>query len=148
MLKRNIIFSIGVIAFSVACGGGGGNGTEDPSGPAVDGTSGKSGVWFARAAVAQNGCGERIAPVTQRFGVTEGNGTVIVDTTVVRIAGVTTSDGLTASFQESNGDCVRDYEIVFSNVTDSVSTVNLTSRSSCAGQVCENKWSGTATKEG
>ena len=140
--------AIVAVCAATACGGGGGTDTNDGSSDSSDSSSssGLAGTWKARAEVAQDGCHERIARVDQTFVVKEGDGSVIVDTSIVKIAGTSDGDSFTASFEEVNGDCVRDYQIDFSDVQETTASVTLSARSNCSGSICENKWVGTATR--
>ena len=127
--------------FVVACssGGGGGDGSS--------GGSSEGAVWNVQAAVTQDGCGERIAPVTQQFTVSESGDSVVVDTSLISVTGSATDSGFLFGFEETNGGCTRSYSGEFSNVGGSTADVTLRSETNCSdGVVCLNLWGGTATR--
>lgn len=138
MKKLLLTTQITLIALATACGGGGGgesSGTDTPAG-------GK--VWKVTAKVSADNCRERISTVNQDFVVNGSGSELIVDTTVSNARGAETDDGFTFGYQEQNGDCLRTYSGIFSDVSDSTATVKLTSQSNCKTIQCQSEWTGTA----
>lgn len=136
MKKISLLIRISLVALLSACGGGGGGSSD---GPAADGT-----VWNVAASVTSDDCRERISPVNQSFIVSESDGALRVNTSVTTAPGTKTSDGFSFSYQEQNGDCLRTYSGVFSNLKGSNAEVKLTSQSQCSGVLCKSEWTGTA----
>ena len=153
---RLIAVTIFITALMLGCSsGGGGNddsndgsqsggdeNTGDGSGGGITGTT----RWAVQAPIIQDGCGFRIAAVTQTFTVTGDGSAITVDDGLVSLTGSETSDGFTTGFDETNGSCTRHYEAHFSNVTGATASVALSSLSTCDGAPCENKWAGSAIK--
>src|SRR6187402_3207868 len=145
--------SLILVGFS-SCGGGGGGGDgvidrDDDSGQDTGGgpVSGEVSVWNAQAAVAVDGCGERIHSVTQTFTVVRNGDTVTVNDTLVPLSGIATDDGFNAGFDAVSGECRREYDVQFSAMTDTTAVVRFTVRSTCGVSICQNEWIGTATRD-
>lgn len=149
MKNRYIWKSLTLILILNGCGGGGGDVNFGPdngsSGGSSSGGAGLSGgnSWKITAAVAQDGCRERIADVNQTFTI---DGDTIA-TGAVTITGSSSGGAFSAGFSESNGDCDRSYQIEISDINSSTSEVSLSAQASCGGAVCENKWIGTAVRQ-
>lgn len=135
--------------FSLAsCGGGGGDISFGPgsgsnagdSGGVSGGTVSGGSTLRVSAAVAQTSCTERISNVDQTFKV-DGN---LIDTGIVTLNGTRSGSTLSAGFSESNGDCVRTYQIEIADANSSNSDVTLSAHSNCAGSECETQWLGSA----
>ena len=140
MLNRYTAAIFALISVSVVaagCGGGGGGGTDTAL------SQGPGKTYRVRAAVASSTCSERKAAVNQLFTISDGQ----INTSLLSIP-TTQVDGQTVgAFSETNGDCVRDYEVKLSDAgSDSVAAI-LTSRSTCSGAVCETVWQGTGSPE-
>lgn len=126
-------------------GGGDNNNNSSDSGQSSGGGN-LGGAWKATAAVAQDGCGERISPVTQTFSVNDLGSSVEVNTGILTLSAPLEGDGFTLGFQESNGECNRSYTAKFSQMSSGTASVNFSVLSTCNGRTCEDKWSGTATR--
>ena len=138
-----------VLALSSCSSGGGsdsGSNDDNSNGGNSGSNSNKTAKWEVVAGISQDGCGERIDDVNQTFTVVDTGNGILVNSGLIDIAGLETSDGFTVGFQEANGSCSRSYSAEFSNVSSSSATVNLSATSNCNGSVCVNKWTGTATK--
>lgn len=142
-----------LLCFLFACGSsssdvnlGGGAGSSDGSSSGGGSSLSGSNVWDVRAAVSGDSCGERISDVRQSFAVNSSSGTVSVNSSAITLQGTSTSDGFTASMQESNGKCTRTYTTDFTNMSDNTADVELTAHSDCGANSCESHWTGTATK--
>ena len=146
--RRLIIFCLGLMLSStISCsGGGGGDGSGDGNGGGGSGTDSVD-VWKVEAGVTVDGCRERISDVNQKFTVSRVGDAVAVDDTLLTLSGVTTGDGFTAVADAPSVSCSRHYEVAFSGETDTTATVNLSVKSVCGANTCENRWSGVATKQ-
>ena len=134
-----------------SCGGGGGDVAFGPDSGSSSGAAGGDTTsalnggssWRITAAVAQDGCGERIAAVEQTF-IIDGDA---VDTGIITLTGSNNAGAFSAGFSESNGECERSYQLEISDLSSSSSAVTLSAQSNCAGSICENKWIGTALRQ-
>ena len=141
------IISIIAIAGMVSCSGGGSSSSSSNSGGSSSGSSSdKSATWKVVAGVSQDGCGERIADVTQTFTVVDSGEDVVVNTGIADTTAVDNGDGFTSSYSDQSGSCIRNYVAQFTGVTSTSANVALTLTSTCGTSVCENKWLGTATR--
>lgn len=137
-----------MLAVSLAtssCGGssGGDDSNDQPNPPSGDGSITK---WKIAAPVYHNNCGERVATVNQTISVMNNGDSLTVDTTIVTLTGTKTSDGFSFGFQETNGDCTRNYSTQFTNSTDTTADVHIAVSTSCGSFACQDEWKGTATK--
>ena len=145
-MKRSIIVvAMGIYFCMIGAGCGSSSNDVNLGGGSGGGESG-AGVWDVRAAVATDGCGERISDVRQTFTINDDGNDVVVDTDLVTINAVKEGAGFIAGFEESNGNCNRSYEVIFSEIGATTANVQLIAKANCSGQVCQNKWTGTATK--
>ena len=134
---KSIIGSFLALAVS-SCGGGGGGGDS-----ASPGHSGQQ--WSVKAFVTSDNCGERISDVQQPFFISGSGNSVVIDTSIVKIPGVSSGSGFSGAFQESNGDCQRTYTVNFSDV-GSTANVELVSQTQCPSVSCESRWNGEGVK--
>lgn len=132
------VFLLLFLFLFAGCGSGGSDaGPVTENGSVADSTS-----WEARADVTLDGCRERISAVRQIFSL---NGDSI-QTGIIALATTKTATGFSFGFEEANGNCLRNYKGEFSDVSATSATVQFVAISSCDGTVCENQWSGTATR--
>ena len=141
-LKRAAILGISVLVVSCSGGGGSSDGSSSSGGDTVSSGS----TWLVKADVSSDTCGERIAAVNQPFIIDVNGGSAVVDTSIVKLQGTVSGGGITVGFDETNGNCNRSYTATFSDVTGSISTVQLVNHSNCGGQECQSEWTGTATQ--
>jgi|GEM_PF-6187048 len=137
-------FALITSTLMLGCGGGGGDssdGSTDPN-PPVNGVS----HWKISADVSRDGCGERIAEVNQTVTMTQQGDSLSVDTTIVEVGATPTTNGFVFGFEETNGDCTRNYNTQFSYLTDTTADVSITVASNCRGISCQDEWAGTAVK--
>lgn len=133
------------VLLSGCSGGGGGGGATGGSGSG-GGTSGGTTVGgtgeplLVQAGVTSDTCGERLSDVTQVFRL---NGTTL-DTSIVSFAMTDVGGSLRGGFSESNGDCVRTYQVTMASTGASTYSVGLSSESSCGSVHCKTTWQGTA----
>ncbi len=136
-IKFGLISLAAIAASLTACSGGGGGGDGKVS---LGGAGGDR--WTVLAGVSKNGCGERIADVHQTFITSSG----AINTSLATVPVTESGSGFEFSYSETSGDCTRTYTGHFSDVSGGVANVELVSDSTCAGQSCQNKWIGTATR--
>lgn len=143
---QNFVAAMLVVSLTATgCGGssGGDNSVEDSTPLAGDGSISK---WKIAAPVFQDNCGERVATVNQTISVMNNGDSLTVDTTIVTVNGTKTSDGFSFGFQETNGDCTRNYSTQFTNSTDTTADVHIAVSTSCGSFACQDEWKGTAAR--
>ncbi len=149
-----LLVSFALALFATGCGSGstelGGSSGDDGEDSGDDsgggGVSSGSTKWLVNAPVAQDGCGERIANVRQTFDVDISGTSATVDSSIISVTGTTTSSGFKAGYAVGGGDCVTEFTVEFSDVSDTSANVNLEAKTDCEAVGCTNRWSGTATR--
>jgi hypothetical protein len=138
---KNILFSLVAALILTSCGGGGGGGTGSfPGGGGGD-------AWLIQAAISQNGCGDRIAPVNQEMIIQTSGATSKVDTSIAIATGTNEGGNIVAGYAEAYSGCTRTHTIDIKGLNGGNPEVFLVSETSCDdGQNCVNNWTGTATR--
>lgn len=136
-LKKLFVASLLITAL-ISCGGGGGGSSS----------GGDGNTWRVQANVTQNGCGERIAAVNQKFVINTDGDTALIDTSIATAQGTSDGDTVVAGYSEAKGDCTRSHQIDINGLGNDAAQVILTSSTQCLNGVnCVNTWTGTATRE-
>lgn len=120
---------------AAGCGGGGGGSSNSGS------VSGK--ILHVVAPVVSDSCGERVDTVNQQFVI----GDNVIDTSIVKMTAESQGGNVLGTFQEVNGECVRDYTIQIDGYNSDAPHVVLTSQSACGLTTCQTVWEGTANED-
>jgi len=133
----------------VSLGGGSSDGGSSDGGSVdVPSDGGLQGTrsYLVEAPVASDSCGERVSAVNQTFTVSDSGSGVIVDTSLVKVAGTEVNGTISAGFSESNGSCSREYKMNIDDVNSSAPLATLTAKTTCGGTVCSTVWRGSASE--